>query len=161
VSLSGVRWRAFQPVGTGSGSLSFGRQIIELVERYHRTRQRTIHGATCALHLDCTRSGLLSCTGKAARHTPTWTFIVRAVEVNGDRLTIVHGAICRNWREAYDRTRRLASALQIEIASGHLSGPGRKFWKILNVAERNACFHCSPVINSDTHSAASHVILRA
>jgi fatty-acyl-CoA synthase len=39
-------------------------------------------------------------------------FIVRAADVYGDRRAIVHGAIHRTWRETYDRTRRLASALR-------------------------------------------------
>jgi fatty-acyl-CoA synthase len=39
-------------------------------------------------------------------------FIARAAEVYGDRLAVVHGAIRRTWRETYERTRRLASALQ-------------------------------------------------
>ncbi|HEX7913691.1 MAG TPA: acyl-CoA synthetase [Paraburkholderia sp.] len=39
-------------------------------------------------------------------------YIVRAAEVYGDRLAIVHEGIRRNWGETYDRTRRLASALQ-------------------------------------------------
>jgi fatty-acyl-CoA synthase len=39
-------------------------------------------------------------------------FIARAAEVYGERLAVVHGAIRRNWRETYERTRRLASALQ-------------------------------------------------
>ena len=39
-------------------------------------------------------------------------FIVRAAEVYGERLAIVHGEIRRNWRETYERARRLASALR-------------------------------------------------
>jgi fatty-acyl-CoA synthase len=39
-------------------------------------------------------------------------FIVRAAEVYGERLAVVHGEIRRNWRETYERTRRLASALE-------------------------------------------------
>jgi fatty-acyl-CoA synthase len=39
-------------------------------------------------------------------------FIARAAEVYGDRLAVVHGAIRRTWRETYERTRRLASAVQ-------------------------------------------------
>src|SRR6201996_7642843 len=39
-------------------------------------------------------------------------FIARAAEVYGDRLAVVHGAIRRTWSETYERTRRLASALQ-------------------------------------------------
>src|SRR5271156_344936 len=39
-------------------------------------------------------------------------FIARAAEVYGDRLAVVHGPIRRTWRETYERTRRLASALQ-------------------------------------------------
>jgi fatty-acyl-CoA synthase len=38
-------------------------------------------------------------------------FIVRAAEVYGERLAVVHGDVRRNWRETYARTRRLASAL--------------------------------------------------
>ena len=39
-------------------------------------------------------------------------FIVRAAEVYGERPAVVHGEIRRNWRETYERARRLASALQ-------------------------------------------------
>ncbi|RFU49780.1 acyl-CoA synthetase [Paraburkholderia sp. DHOC27] len=39
-------------------------------------------------------------------------FIARAAEVYGARLAIVHGEVRRTWRETYERTRRLASALQ-------------------------------------------------
>ena len=39
-------------------------------------------------------------------------FIVRAAEVYGERLAIVHGEIRRNWRETCERARRLASALR-------------------------------------------------
>ncbi|MBP0591974.1 acyl-CoA synthetase [Paraburkholderia sp. LEh10] len=39
-------------------------------------------------------------------------FIARAAEVYGDRLAVVHGDVRRNWRETYERARRLASALQ-------------------------------------------------
>ena len=39
-------------------------------------------------------------------------FIARAAEVYGDRPAVVHGAIRRTWGETYERSRRLASALQ-------------------------------------------------
>lgn len=39
-------------------------------------------------------------------------FIARAADVYGKRLAIVHGEMHRTWRETYERTRRLASALQ-------------------------------------------------
>jgi len=39
-------------------------------------------------------------------------FIVRAADVYGDRLAVVHGEIRRNWRETYVRSCQLASALQ-------------------------------------------------
>jgi fatty-acyl-CoA synthase len=39
-------------------------------------------------------------------------FLVRAAEVYGERLAVVHGDIRRSWRETYERTRRLASALR-------------------------------------------------
>ena len=39
-------------------------------------------------------------------------FIARAADVYGERLAIVHGEVRRTWRETYERTRRLASALQ-------------------------------------------------
>ena len=39
-------------------------------------------------------------------------FIARAAEVYGDRLAIVHGQLRQNWRDTYDRTKRLASGLQ-------------------------------------------------
>jgi fatty-acyl-CoA synthase len=39
-------------------------------------------------------------------------FIARAADVYGDRLAVVHGDVRRTWRETYERTRRLASALQ-------------------------------------------------
>ncbi len=56
----------------------------------------------------------------AANHVPLTPvdFIVRAAEVYGDRLAIVHNHIRRNWRDTYARTRRLASAL-------HQAGIGR------------------------------------
>ncbi|MEX3638007.1 acyl-CoA synthetase [Paraburkholderia sp. BR14320] len=45
-------------------------------------------------------------------------FLVRAAQVYGERLAIVHGETRRNWRETYERARRLASAL-------HGAGIGR------------------------------------
>jgi len=39
-------------------------------------------------------------------------FIARAADVYGDRLAVVHGDIRRNWRDTYQRSRQLASALQ-------------------------------------------------
>jgi fatty-acyl-CoA synthase len=39
-------------------------------------------------------------------------FIARAADVYGERLAIVHGDVRRTWCETYERTRRLASALQ-------------------------------------------------
>ncbi len=38
-------------------------------------------------------------------------FIVRAAAVYGDRPAVAYGAVRRNWRDTYARTRRLASAL--------------------------------------------------
>jgi fatty-acyl-CoA synthase len=38
-------------------------------------------------------------------------FIARAAEVYGDRLAVVYGDVRRTWRETFERTRRLASAL--------------------------------------------------
>jgi len=38
-------------------------------------------------------------------------FIVRAAEVYGERLAVIHGDMRRNWRQTYERARRLASAL--------------------------------------------------
>ncbi len=43
------------------------------------------------------------------------TFIERSATVYPERLAVVHGTVRRNWRETYDRCRRLASAL---IAAG-------------------------------------------
>ena len=40
-------------------------------------------------------------------------FLVRAAEVYGDRLAIVHGPVRQNWRDTYTRARRLASALSL------------------------------------------------
>lgn len=40
-------------------------------------------------------------------------FLVRAAEVYGDSLAIVHGPIRQNWRDTYARSRRLASALSL------------------------------------------------
>ncbi|GAB6846289.1 acyl-CoA synthetase [Paraburkholderia kururiensis] len=45
-------------------------------------------------------------------------FIARAAEVYGDRPAIVYGETRRNWRETYERTRRLASALA-RVGVGH------------------------------------------
>src|ERR1700712_4244102 len=39
-------------------------------------------------------------------------FFVPAAEVYGERVAIVHGTIRRNWRDVYERSRRLASALR-------------------------------------------------
>ena len=39
-------------------------------------------------------------------------FIARAAQVYGDRLAVVYGEIRRTWRETYERTRRLASAIE-------------------------------------------------
>lgn len=39
-------------------------------------------------------------------------FIARAADVYGERLAVVHGNVRRTWGETYERTRRLASALQ-------------------------------------------------
>jgi fatty-acyl-CoA synthase len=39
-------------------------------------------------------------------------FLARAADVYGDRLAVVHGDIRRNWRDTYQRSRQLASALQ-------------------------------------------------
>jgi len=39
-------------------------------------------------------------------------FIVRAAEVYGERLAVIHGDMRRNWRQTYERARRLASALR-------------------------------------------------
>jgi fatty-acyl-CoA synthase len=39
-------------------------------------------------------------------------FIARAADVYGNRLSVVHGEIRRNWRETYVRSRQFASALQ-------------------------------------------------
>jgi fatty-acyl-CoA synthase len=51
---------------------------------------------------------------REANHVPLTPidFIARAAEVYGDRLAVVHGDVRRTWRETYERTRRLASALQ-------------------------------------------------
>ena len=43
--------------------------------------------------------------------TPT-DFIARAAEVYGDRLAVVHGDVRRTWRETFERSKRLASALE-------------------------------------------------
>jgi fatty-acyl-CoA synthase len=40
-------------------------------------------------------------------------FIARAADVYGERLAVVYGDVRRTWRETYERTRRLASALQL------------------------------------------------
>jgi len=39
-------------------------------------------------------------------------YIARAADVYGDRLAIAHGALRQNWRDTYERTRRLASGLR-------------------------------------------------
>ena len=50
---------------------------------------------------------------REANHVPLTPidFIARAAEVYGERPAMVYGEIRRNWRETYERTRRLASAL--------------------------------------------------
>ncbi|MDF7181689.1 AMP-binding protein, partial [Escherichia coli] len=40
-------------------------------------------------------------------------FLARAADVYGDRLAIVHGPVRQNWRDTYERARRLASALSL------------------------------------------------
>ncbi|AFQ50719.1 acyl-CoA synthetase [Burkholderia cepacia] len=46
-------------------------------------------------------------------------FLVRAAEVYGERLAIVHGGVRRTWGETYQRARQLASALaQAGVARG-------------------------------------------
>ncbi|MGT2490542.1 hypothetical protein ACU4GD_08425 [Cupriavidus basilensis] len=44
-----------------------------------------------------------------ANHVPLTPvdYLVRAAEVYGDRLAIVHGPVRQNWRETYARARRL------------------------------------------------------
>ncbi|MFC5474503.1 AMP-binding protein [Paraherbaspirillum soli] len=49
-------------------------------------------------------------TANFAALTPL-DFIARAAAVYGDNLAVVYGALRRNWRDTYARTRRLASAL--------------------------------------------------
>lgn len=55
-------------------------------------------------------SGLGKNTANFVALTPI-DFIARAAEVYGDRLAIVHGPLRQNWRQTYQRTRKLASAL--------------------------------------------------
>jgi fatty-acyl-CoA synthase len=55
--------------------------------------------------------GLGRCEANHVALTPV-DFIARAAEVYGERTAIVDGDTRRNWRETYERTRRLASALQ-------------------------------------------------
>src|SRR5260370_40257377 len=51
-------------------------------------------------------------------------FIARAAEVYGDRLAVVYGDTRRNWRETYDRTRQLASALtNVGVRKGETVAP--------------------------------------
>jgi len=54
--------------------------------------------------------GLEQTAANYAVQTPLG-FIERAAQVYPERLAVVHGAIRRNWRDTYARTRRLASAL--------------------------------------------------
>jgi fatty-acyl-CoA synthase len=54
--------------------------------------------------------GLAPCEANYVPLTPI-DFIARAAEVYGDRLAMVYGDIRRDWRQTYERTRRLASAL--------------------------------------------------
>jgi fatty-acyl-CoA synthase len=51
---------------------------------------------------------------REANHVPLTPidFIARAAQVYGERCAVVHGAVRRTWRETYERTRCLASALQ-------------------------------------------------
>ena len=39
-------------------------------------------------------------------------FLVRAHEVFGEELSIVHGGICQSWTDTYYRCRQLAAALR-------------------------------------------------
>ena len=43
-------------------------------------------------------------------------FIARAADVYGDRLAVVYGAVRRNWRATYTRSRQLASALNSAVS---------------------------------------------
>ena len=40
------------------------------------------------------------------------SFLAKAADVYPERLAIVHGELRRNWAQVYERSRRLASALQ-------------------------------------------------
>ena len=48
-----------------------------------------------------------------ANYTPLTpvSFLAKAANVYPERTAIIHGAARRNWRETYQRSRRLASAL--------------------------------------------------
>src|SRR3954471_21156966 len=48
-----------------------------------------------------------------ANYTPLTpvSFLAKAASVYPDRIAVIHGALRRTWREVYDRSRRLASAL--------------------------------------------------
>ena len=49
----------------------------------------------------------------AANYTPLTpvSFLAKAAHVYPERPAVIHGAVRRNWREVYERSRRLASAL--------------------------------------------------
>src|SRR5258708_34470369 len=49
----------------------------------------------------------------AANYTPLTpvSFLAKAAHVYPERTALIHGAVRRNWRETYQRSRRLASAL--------------------------------------------------
>ncbi|KAB8044348.1 acyl-CoA synthetase [Janthinobacterium aquaticum] len=56
-------------------------------------------------------SGLGKNQANYAALTPL-DYIARAADVYGDRLAIAHGPLRQNWRDTYERTRRLASGLR-------------------------------------------------
>src|SRR6266851_395037 len=61
--------------------------------------------------------GASACEPGLDRNTANYTpltpvsFLAKAAYVYPDRMAVIHGAVRRNWRQVYERSRRLASAL--------------------------------------------------
>jgi fatty-acyl-CoA synthase len=83
-------------------------RTLQLSTPIHYQKMHHASGDTTMTDFD---TGLGRNAANYASLTPI-DFIARAAEVYGERLAIAHGKLRQNWRQTYQRTRRLASALQ-------------------------------------------------